>query len=52
MMQIGNLVEHKGAKGRLGVIIEVQGKQWIKVKWPEKIILSEHIDDLIVKEKR
>jgi len=51
-MQIGDLVEHKEAKGKLGVVIKIQGKQWIKVRWPEKIIFSEHINDMIVKEKR
>ena len=52
MMQIGDLVEYKEASGRLGIVIKTQGKQWVKVQWPEKIILSEHINDLIVKEKR
>ena len=49
-MRVGDLVEYKEASGRLGVIITTQGKQWVKVLWPEKIILLEHIKDLIVKE--
>jgi len=54
-MQVGKQVRYitSFAGGSLprkvtGVIMEVKGTKWVKVAWSDKIICSEHVDDLQV----
>ena len=55
VFQVGDLVEYsvvlKGLTSNFnnetfGLITEVKGRKWCKVRWNDRIILEEHINDL------
>ena len=46
-MNVGDLVKYCGEqKGLSGIVKIKKGKKWVKVLWSDKVILSEHVDDL------
>ena len=51
--KIGDLVGYKNILNinncqwlKNGIIMDVCGKKWVKVTWPDKVIVKEHVYDL------
>jgi len=48
-VRVGDLVKYKESTNNLTGIVKIQeGKKWFKVLWADNIILSEHLNDLLV----
>jgi len=51
-MKVGDLVSYNSASNTsefqdaTGLVVEILGRKWIKVKWSDNVIHSEHLDDL------
>lgn len=49
IVRVGDLVKYKESTNNLTGIVKIQeGKKWFKVLWADNIILSEHLNDLLV----
>jgi hypothetical protein len=46
-VKAGDIVQYKNHHGKIhGKVIATVGKKWLKIEWSDRVVLSEHREDV------